>query len=55
MAQKFLLGLIVNSIIVDAIFTFCVYVRCLFFVLYMYSVRIHFRCERCDIFVDFYI
>ena len=24
------------------------HVPCLFFVLYMYSVRIHFGCERCD-------
>ena len=28
---------------------------CLFFVLYMYSVRIHFRCERCGICVDLYM
>ena len=41
--------------IVDAIFTFHGYVPCLFFVLYMYSGRIHFRCERCDIFVDLYM
>ena len=48
--KKFLLGPIVN-----AIFTLHVYVPCLFFVLYMYSVRIHFRCEKCDICVDLYM
>ena len=31
------------------------HVPCLFFVLYMYSVRIHFSCERCDICVDLYM
>ena len=36
-------------------FTFHAYVPCLFFVLYMYSVRIHFRCERCGICVDLYM
>ena len=40
--KKFLLGLVVH-----------VYVP--FFVPYMYSVRIHFRSERCDICVDLYM
>ena len=34
---------------------FHVYVPCLFFILCMYSVRNHFRCERCDICVDLYM
>ena len=42
-----------NLIIVDAILRFMFY--CLFFVLYMYLVRIYFRCERCDICVDLYM
>ena len=46
--KKFLLG----PIVVDAIFTFHVYVPCLFFVLQMYSVRID---ERCGICVDLYM
>ena len=39
--------------IVDAILRFMFY--CLFFVLHMYSVRIYFSCERCDICVDLYM
>ena len=31
------------------------HVPCLFFVSYMCSVRIHFRCERCDICVDLHM
>ena len=31
------------------------YVPCLLLVLYMYSVKIHFRCERCGICVDLYM
>ena len=42
-----------NWITVDAILRFMFY--CLFFALYMYSVRIYFSCERCDICVDFYM